>query len=91
MHHMKKVLLSVMTLAFALALQAGDGKACSDKAAAGCGDKKACSAEAKAQCGAEAKGQCPMAAQQAKAGCCPASKITVAKVDSPKGSEQVKR
>lgn len=83
---MKKLLLSVMTVAFALAVQAGEGKACSDKDKAACAAKKA-STEAKAQCPATAAKQV-----KATSGCCPASaKETVAKVNSPKGMEQAKR
>jgi hypothetical protein len=84
---MKKLFLSVMLVAFAVAVQAGEGKACG-------GDKAACCAK---KASVEAKGQCPAAAaKQAQAksanGCCAAGKQAVAaKVASPKGSEQAKR
>lgn len=51
---MKKLILSVVVAAFAVAVQAGDG-ACSE---GGC-----CAAK---QASTEAKGECPMAAKQAK-------------------------
>lgn len=62
---MKKLMLSVMMVAFAVAVQAGEGK-CADKEKAGCCPAKA---EAKAQCGKDAK-SCPAdkAAKDAKLG-----------------------
>jgi hypothetical protein len=60
---MKKLILSVMVVAFAVAAQAGEGQ-CADKQKAGCCPGKA---EAKAQCGKDAK-SCPAdkAAKDAK-------------------------
>ncbi len=66
---MKKVILSVMLVAFAVAVQAGDAKSCADKEQGGCCPKAKPGAEAKAECpmAKQAKAQCPMA-KQAKAG-----------------------
>ena len=47
---MKKLILGLMVAAFAVAAQAGEGKACKDKAA--CGDKD--KTQAKADCGDKA-------------------------------------
>jgi hypothetical protein len=52
---MKKLLLSLMLVAFAVAVQAGDDKSCADKA---------CCSKTKAT--ADAKAACPMAGKQAK-------------------------
>jgi hypothetical protein len=82
---MKKLFLSVMLVAFAMAVNAGEGKDC-DKAGA-CSSGKKVSTEAKAACPASAK------QVKAKAGCCPLgakAKTTVAKVDSPKAQEQAR-
>jgi hypothetical protein len=82
---MKKLFLSVMLVAFAVSVQAGEG--CADKDKAACGAKKV-SAEAKAQCPATAKQVKQVKAQ----GCCPSEKHAVtAKVTSPKATEQAKR
>ena len=70
---MKKLIVCLMVTAFAVAVQAGEGKECKDKAA--CGDKaKAISnAQAKAACGDKSAG-------------CNGAKPTVAKkvLQSPK-------
>ena len=58
---MKRIILSVMVLAFAVAVQAGDAKTCQDKDK----DKPACCAS-KVKTSDEAKGCCPFA----KAACC---------------------
>jgi hypothetical protein len=47
---MKKLIVCLMAMAFAVAVQAGEGKACKDKAA--CADKA--KAQAKAECGDKA-------------------------------------
>ncbi len=68
---MKKVILSVAVMAFAVAVQAGDAKTCPMSG----GDKPACCAKAKAE---QTKACCPAA--KAKA-----SKLTVSKpLASPK-------
>ena len=76
---MKKLILSLTIVAFAIAAQAGD--ACPVK------DKAACpkSAETTKSC-------CPKEAEVAKAGCCPAGQQTTKntkKVASPKEGAQV--
>jgi hypothetical protein len=63
---MKKLILGLMVAAFAVAVQAGEGKECKDKAA--CGDK------AKASSTAQAKAACGD-----KSACCNEAKPTVAK------------
>ncbi len=81
--HMKKLILSAMLMAFALAVNAADTKACTDK------DKGACCAKAST----EAKASCPMM-KDAKA-TCPFSKNTKETVSkplaTPKGAEQAKK
>jgi hypothetical protein len=72
---MKRIILSVMVMAFAVAVQAGDGASCQDKEKAGCCANKAktslngqasdkaeggCCAS-KVKTSAEAKGSCPFA------------------------------
>ncbi len=76
---MKRIILSVMVLAFAVAVQAGDGASCQDKEKAGCCPNKVktcvngqasdkaeggCCAN-KVKTSAEAKGGCPFAATSA--------------------------
>jgi len=75
---MKKLILGLMVTAFAVAVQAGEGKECKDKAA--CGDK----AKAKTISSAQAKAACAE-----KSACCSEAKPSVAKkvVKSPKGAE----
>jgi hypothetical protein len=88
---MKKLILSAMLVAFAVAVNAADEKACADKAATGCCAKAV--TEAKSDC-TMAKGDCPMAKQQVKATCPYAKdgKETASKpLASPKGSEQAKK
>ena len=63
---MKKLILCLMVTAFAVAVQAGEGKACKDKAA--CADK------AKAISNTQAKADCAD-----KSACCSGAKATVAK------------
>lgn len=58
--NMKKLILSIMLVAFAAAVQAGDDKATATQ------EKPACCAKAKAACADKA--ECPMA-KQAKAQC----------------------
>ena len=61
--HMKKLLLTVIVAAFAVAAQAGNDKSCADKDSAGC------CAKSKVSTSTEAKGECCMA--KAAAGTCP--------------------
>ena len=76
---MKRIILSVMVMAFAIAVQAGDGASCQDKEKAGCCPNKVktcvngqasdkaeggCCAN-KVKTSAEAKGGCPFAAASA--------------------------
>ncbi len=74
---MKKLLLSTVLAAFAVAVQAGDAKPAKDTAQSkpACCAKKAAS-ETKAECpmmSSQAKAECPMAGQ-AKATSCPMAK-----------------
>jgi hypothetical protein len=73
---MKRIILSVIVMAFAVAVQAGDGGCCQDKAQAGCSANKVktslngqASDKAEGGCCAskmktsvQAKGSCPFAA-----------------------------
>jgi hypothetical protein len=65
---MKKLILSAMLAAFAVAVQAGEDKAacCSEKQAT-----QASSCCSKTAASEQAKGECPMMAKQAKASSCP--------------------
>ena len=70
---MKKLILSVMLAAFAVAVQAGDDKANATQEKPACCAKAKTAAADKAECpmAAHAKGQCPYAAKSAcKEGCC---------------------
>ena len=58
---MKRIILSVMVLAFAVAVQAGDGSSCQDKAKSGC-----CSDKVKTSL----NGQASQASDKAEGGCC---------------------
>jgi hypothetical protein len=79
---MKKLILTGILAAFAVAVQAGDDKSCSDKEGSSC---------CKAKVSMESKSECPMAKQQAK-GTCPMAgknaKLAVSKtrLESPKAS-----
>jgi hypothetical protein len=79
---MKKLILSLVIVAFAVAAQAGDSKACAGK------DKAACTAN-KTSCSAD-KTACTM--KTGDSGCChgTATKATPSRqtLMSPKGAEQ---
>jgi hypothetical protein len=62
---MKRIILSVMVMAFAVAVQAGDGSSCQDKEKSGC-----CANKAKTSL----NGQAGQASDKAESGCC-ASKM----------------
>ncbi len=68
---MKRIILSVMVMAFAVAVQAGDGKQCTEKQKAAC-------AAAKTKVSKD-EGTCPLA----KSACC-AKKQQEAKKDTAK-------
>jgi hypothetical protein len=70
---MKRIMLSVMLLAFAVAVQAGDAKTSQDK------DAPACCAS-KMKTSNEAKGTCPFA----KAACCKQKQVKQTVLLSPK-------
>lgn len=74
---MKKLILGLLVTSFAVAVQAGEGKECKDKAPCGDKAKATTTAQAKAACGVE------------KSACCNEAKPTVAKkvLKSPKGAE----
>ena len=90
---MKKLVLSMILAAFAVAVQASNPPAANDKA---CGDKDS-SCCGKTPTATEAKGQCPMA-KESKAACCSnmaknATKETSAKpaLQSPKAMADARR
>ena len=72
---MKKLILSILLVGFAVAVQAGDAKTCAGK------DKAACSATKVSDAGC-----CSMA----KGTTCKAAPVKLALL-SPKGAEQVRR
>jgi len=63
---MKKIILSLMMVAFAVAVQAGEGKCCKAKASCPQKEQAVCAEKAKSGCpmkaGCSAKTQCPKAA-----------------------------
>jgi hypothetical protein len=75
---MKRIILSVMVLAFAVAVQAGDAKTCPLKNS----DKPACCAD-KAKMSTGTKGCCPFA----KAACCKSASAKQTVLRSPKDSD----
>lgn len=86
---MKKIVLALTIVAFAVAVQAGEGKTCT-KSQAACSDKD------KAACAEKAKSCCPLqAGVSAKAACptkagCPAKGETAQKaLMSPKAAAEV--
>ena len=79
---MKRIILSVMVLAFAVAVQAGDDKTSQDKDK----DKPACCAS-KVKVSNEAKeGSCPFA----KAACCKQAPVKQTVLLSPKAADAAK-
>jgi hypothetical protein len=79
---MKRIILSVMVLAFAVAVQAGDAKTGQDKDK----DKPACCAS-KVKVSTEAKeGSCPFA----KAACCKQTQVKQTALLSPKAADAAK-
>ena len=74
---MKRIILSVIVMAFAVAAQAGDAKTCQDKDK----DKPACCAS-KVKTSDEAKGSCPYA----KAACCKQAPVKQTVLLSPKAA-----
>ena len=75
---MKRIILSVIVMAFAVAAQAGDAKTCQDKDK----DKPACCAS-KVKTSNEAKGSCPYA----KAACCKQAPVKQTVLLSPKAAD----
>jgi hypothetical protein len=80
---MKKLVLSVILAAFAVAVQAGNTPATSEKAS---GDKDS-SCCGKTPTATEAKGQCPMA-KESKASCCSSMAKNATKETSTKPALQ---
>jgi hypothetical protein len=79
---MKRIILSVMVLAFAVAVQAGDAKTCQDKDK----DKPACCAS-KVKTSDQAKeGCCPFA----KSACCKQAPVKQTALLSPKAADATK-
>jgi hypothetical protein len=87
---MKKLVLALTIVAFAVAVQAGDGKTCSkDKPACSTKDKAACAAKDEAACAAKVQsGCCPRAGASAKA-TCPKAQADKKTVMSPKAAGEV--
>jgi len=87
---MKKLVLALTIVAFAVAVQAGDGKTCSkDKSACSTKDKAACAAKDEAACAAKVQsGCCPKAGAAAKA-TCPKAQAAKKTVMSPKAAGEV--
>jgi hypothetical protein len=79
---MKRIILSVMVLAFAVAVQAGDAKTGQDKDK----DKPACCAS-KVKTSDEAKGCCPFA----KSACCKQTQVKQTVLLSPKAAADAKQ
>jgi hypothetical protein len=79
---MKRIILSVMVLAFAVAVQAGDAKTCQDKDK----DKPACCAS-KVKTSDEAKGSYPFA----KSACCKQAPVKQTVLLSPKAASDAKQ
>ncbi len=75
---MKRIILAVMVLAFAVAVQAGDAKTCQNKDK----EKPACCAD-KAKTSDQAKGTCPFA----KGACSKAASVKQTALLSPKASD----
>jgi hypothetical protein len=86
---MKRIILSVIVMSFAVAAQAGDATSCQDKSM----DKPACcSSKTKVSISNEAKGSCPFA----KSECCKeaSAKQTAAKpavLQSPKAAAEASK
>lgn len=80
MDSMKQIILSVMLMAFAVAVNAADDKACSDK------EKAACCEKAKA--GEMGKGECPMKKDKAA---CPITGKTAEKGKDPLKSPKAEK
>jgi hypothetical protein len=76
--NMKRIILSAMVLAFAVAVQAGDTKTSQTKDTA----KPACCAE-KVKTSDQAKGTCPFA----KSACCKAAPVKQTALLSPKAAD----
>jgi hypothetical protein len=78
---MKRIILSVIVMAFAVAVQAGDAKTSQDKDK----DKPACCAS-KVKTSDQAKGTCPFA----KSACCKQAPAKQTALASPKTADAVK-
>ena len=81
--HMKRIILSVIVMAFAIAVQAGDAKTSQAKdqdQPACCGGKMKTSIQAK-------EGTCPMA----KSACCKQAPVKQTALLSPKAAEIAKK
>ena len=76
---MKKIILTLTIVAFAVAVQAGEGKTCSK-------DKAACAAKDKAACAAKAESGCCAKATASAKGTCPKSQAAKKTLMSPKAA-----
>ena len=83
---MKRIILSVMLAAFAVAVQAGDDKACTDKEKSGCCMKAKSADQAKAGCCSMDK-QAKTTGSQAAGNTCKAGATKVALM-SPKAAAE---
>jgi hypothetical protein len=81
--HMKRIILSLMVMAFAVAVQAGDAKTAQDQAK----DKPACCAS-KVKTSEQAKeGTCPFA----KSACCKQKEAKQTALASPKAAADARK
>jgi hypothetical protein len=80
---MKKLVLSVMVTAFAVAVYAGEGKTCSDKEGGSC-----CAAKTKTS--QQAQGQCSMAKETASCSNTAKSRTTAKVLQSPKAQAEAR-
>jgi hypothetical protein len=92
---MKKLILSMMLAAFAVAVQAGEEKSCSDKEGSGCCGKAKASEKVKVSTqvqakGEEAKGGCCQSKQQVSTTTCPFTGKTTAKAGKANGRQALK-
>ena len=87
---MKKLVLALTIVAFAVAVQAGEGKACcKDKAACADKDKAACASQDKAACASKAMSGCPAKSGASAKATCPKAQAAKKTVMSPKAAGEV--
>ena len=88
---MKKLVLSVIVTAFAVAVYAGEGKSCSDKEGGSCcAAKTKTSQQVQGQCPMQAKSQCSMAKETASCSNTAKSRTTAKVLQSPKAQAEAR-